>query len=93
MQTSTPVRHTGTRSDNQHDDGVEVSSVVFRISVFESPSFKDGYGLSLKRSNINFLAAPIEPFFGAMTVPTDVKYDPDDTHYAFSFLCDKACHL
>ncbi len=73
MQTSTRDRHTGTRSGNQNEDGIDTFSVVSRISVFESPSFKDGYGLSLKRSNINFLAAPIEPFFGAMTVPTDVK--------------------
>lgn len=47
-------------------------TTVCRITVFESTTVTDGYDLKLKRSSLNFLAAPIEHSFGIMRVATDV---------------------
>eukprot|EP00210_Caulerpa_lentillifera_P009050 g8637.t1 len=51
-----------------------IPGVTYRISVFDSTSVRDGYGQRLKRTNLNFLAAPIPPLFKAMEVGSDVPY-------------------
>jgi len=45
---------------------------AYKITAFENPNFVDGYGLKLKRSSLNFAAAPIDHFFSTMNVSAKI---------------------
>lgn len=47
---------------------------AYKITAFENPNFVDGYGLKLKRSSLNFAAAPIDHFFSTMNVSAKIPF-------------------